>query len=186
MKKIVMLAVLLAVSFVAKAQKVDKNEIDEKGTWHITTNFCAFYTENEMHGYTLSYWKDNSLDGYMLNFMFMEQAMRWEAQKKDGLLIKTASGEKHYIDCVVSKSQLARDRKGVHYMTSNMYYIPKDNIGILEDGLVKIRVMQIMESGNESYFDIELPEDVTTTLKKAVKNINKAIAQGATVDKSEF
>lgn len=187
MKKIAVLAALLAVSFVANAQKVETNEINEKGVWNIETEFRAFFTEDKMHGYTLSYSEDKDTKEYLLTFFFMEQHSRWEAKKaEESLLIKTAKNEKVYLQCLATKSKLAKDRKGINYMTSAIYRVPEENISLIEDGLVKIRINQVLENGSESYFDIELPDDVTVALKKAVKNIKKAIAQGATIDKSEF
>lgn len=187
MKRILILLLAL-MPVIASAQKVSRNEIDEKGVRHIETDIRIMYVGRSPHGCKLSYIKENDKEAYTLMLAINDQPSRWTSKKGQKLMMKDVNGKVYeIISTGTSQSTIGRGSNGVVYQTIVAYTIPMDKADVFANGLVKLRIEYTYTDNNKTdLLDIDVPADMTNYLKKAHKNISKAIPLPATVDKSVF
>ena len=98
--------------------------------------------------------------------------------------MKDASGNvTTIIPKVAAKNSISKGK----YTTIIMYYLTSEQADVIRNGLTKLRInMTYTLNDSTDLFDVEFAEDMTTHLKKAIKNIEKTIPQPVTIDKSAF
>lgn len=170
------------------AQKVERNERNEKGVRHIETQSRMFMIGREMNMCGLNYQENKGSEWYTLVLYLTGQSSRWIVEQGQELMMKDANGNvATIVPQVASQSSIAKGATGVDYATTLMYYLTPEQADFIRNGLVKLRInMTYQQDNSTSLFDIELPEDLTLHLKKAIKNIEKTIPQPVTIDKSTF
>ena len=186
--KRILIFLLALMPVIASAQKVSRNEIDEKGIRHIETDIRIMNVGRSACGCQLSYIKADNNEAYTFMLAINDQSSRWTAEKGQKLMMKDANGQVYEITSTgTSKSTIGRGNNGITYQTIIAYTIPMDIANIFADGLVKLRIEYTYIDNKETdLLDIDIPADITNYLKKAHKNISKAIPLPAAVDKSSF
>lgn len=184
MKKIFLITIAALFCVAASAQKVEKNERDEKGVRSITTGTKPFYLDGKMNACGLNYSETNGEEWYKLILLFSEQSSRWLVRNGQELMIKDINGNVATIVPQVAASNTISRGK---YVTTLMYFLTNEQADFIRNGLAKLRINMTYTNGEQpSLFDVEIPEDITTYLQKAIKNIEKTIPQPVTIDKSVF
>ena len=188
MKRIFLIAIAALFCVTAQAQKVEKNERNEKGVRHIETQSRMFTIGREMNMCGLNYQENKGKEWYSLVFYLTGQSSRWVVKQGQELMMKDEIGNvTTIVPQVASQSSIAKGATGVDYATTIMYFLTPEQADYIRNGLVKLRInMTYQQDDSVSLFDIELPEDMTNHLKKAIKNIEKTIPQPVTIDKSAF
>jgi hypothetical protein len=188
MKRIAVLLALMLVSVAGFAQKVNKNERNENGVRTIGVPLRAFYVDNEMHGCFLEYREANGVEAYVLTFAISGQAYKWGVRKGNQILLKAVNGDVlEHTFLASTESRIVAGKSGATYHIMIPLYFTQEESGILDKGLVKIRIPRTTASTGEiNNLDIVFPDDLTLYLKKAKKNIDKTIPLPVTIDKSAF
>ena len=168
----------------ASDQKVEKNERDEKGVRTIDTGTRAFYTNGKMGICGLSYTEAEGEEWYRLILFFSDQTSKWLVRNGQELMMKDANGN---VATIVPKVAATNSISRGKYVTTIMYYLTNEQADYIRNGLTKLRInMTYTLNESTDLFDVEFAEDMTTHLKKAIKNIEKTIPQPVTIDKSAF
>jgi hypothetical protein len=184
MKRIFLIAIAALFCVTASAQRVEKNERNEKGVRTIETGTRAFYADGKMNICGLNYSEAKGEEWYQLILFFSGQSSKWLVRNGQELMMKDVSGNVATITPPVAASNSI---SGGKYVTTIMYYLTNEQADYIRNGLTKLRINMTYTQNESTYlFDVELPEDITTHLKKAIKNIEKTIPQPVTVDKSVF
>ena len=183
MKRFLILLLAL-LPIMAAAQKVEKNERDEKGVRYIETQSRMFTIGQNMKMCGLIYQENKGIELYSLVLYITGQSSRWIVKQGQELMMKDAVGNvATIVPQVSSKSTIARGA----YATTVMYSFTQEQADYIRNGLVKLRInMTYQQDDSVSYFDIIFPDDMTSHLKKAIKNIEKTIPLPVTIDKSVF
>ena len=168
----------------AAAQKVEKNERNEKGVRYIETQSRMFTIGQNMNMCGLIYQENKGTELYSLVLYITGQSSRWIVKQGQELMMKDAAGNvATIVPLVSSKSTIARGA----YATTVMYFLTPEQADYIRNGLIKLRInLTYQQDDSVSCFDINFPDDMTNHLKKAIKNIDKTIPLPVTVDKSVF
>lgn len=184
MKRALLALALACITLAASAQKITKNERDEKGIRRIETDSKFFNIDGVIYSVKLTYAQQDSNEQYMLFLAFDGLSSRRSVRLGQNILLKSATGQ--VLTHTFNSKSACRYLRNSYYFAIPIY-LPVDESAILEQGLVKLRINYTYEeSGNTDITDIVFPEDVTSYLQKAKKNIDATIPQPVTKDKSIF
>ena len=187
MKRLLILLLAL-MPVMASAQKVERNERNEKGVRYIETGSRMFMIGREMNMCGLNYQESKGTEWYTLILYLTGQSSRWIVKQGQELMMKDANGNvATIVPQVASKSSIAKGANGVDYATTIMYFLTPEQADYIRNGLIKLRINYTLQQDDSvSLFDINFPEDITSHLKKAIKNIEKTIPLPVDIDKSAF